>query len=232
MGKAYEANCWVDYEKLYYDGWWSPISYESGLNSNWDTAGKQGANDILYDFTQLNNGNLVFVGNNGNSTVGGVWVVVTDSTGKKNYWEKQFCRPYLTADGRALDPYSVCATPDSGFTVVGLYSCSDANGGQNAFAMHFVSASGTSVIAKEHPVSKSVSGFNTRICGSHLIIETKASEKINNAETSLFDISGKCVLTQKNNKAVVDISRISSGTYIVRMKTENCVRMGKVVIRN
>jgi hypothetical protein len=65
-----------------------------------------------------------------------------------------------------------------------------------------------------------------------LIIETKASEKINNAETSLFDISGKCVLTQKNNKAVVDISRISSGTYIVRMKTENCVRMGKVVIRN
>ena len=91
MGQAYEGNCWTKYQKLYYDAWWSPIGYESGLNTNWDTAGFSGGDDYMYDFTQLNNGNLVFVGNKswGNGATP-VWVIVTDSLGKKSFFEKQF----------------------------------------------------------------------------------------------------------------------------------------------
>jgi hypothetical protein len=135
-GMAYEGNCWTNYNTLYYDAWWSPIS--GGTRASWDTAGIQGANDYLYDFTQLVNGNLVFVGKNGNTTVGGVWVFVTDSTGRNLLWQKQFLIPYRSADGRTPRPLSVCATSDTGFTVVGDYQCVDSLGAKNAFAAHFV----------------------------------------------------------------------------------------------
>jgi hypothetical protein len=137
-GQAYEGNCWVNYNRLYYDAWWSPFYISSGANTTWDTAGTQGGDDAVYDFTQLKSGNLVFVGKRGTTTIGGVWAFVTDSTGANLLWEKQFPIPYRTADGRAPRPLSVCATPDSGFTVVGEYNCVDSIGGMNAFAAHFI----------------------------------------------------------------------------------------------
>ena len=60
--QAYEGNRWTTYKHLYYDAWWSSADYGSGSNRNWDTAGKQGADDYIRDFTQLDNGNLVFAG--------------------------------------------------------------------------------------------------------------------------------------------------------------------------
>lgn len=122
-GQAYEGNCWKKYQRLEYDAWWSPISYAYGLNETWDTAGVQGASDKILDFTQLENGNIVFVGKKADYTIGGIWAFVTDSTGKKILWERQFGIPYFHEDGRAPMPLSVCATSDNGFTVVGKYVC-------------------------------------------------------------------------------------------------------------
>ncbi len=137
-GMAYEGNCWTNYSRLYYDAWWSPISYAGGGNTTWDTAGAQGGSDGLYDFTQLINGNLVYIGTKATVADSGMWAFVTDSTGKNLLWEKQFNIPYRSDVGRALLPLSVCATSDSGFTVVGYSTCTDSLGGVNAFAAHFV----------------------------------------------------------------------------------------------
>jgi hypothetical protein len=72
-GQAYEGNCWTKYKTLYYDAWWTPISYAYGTASAWDTLGRQGGDDIIYDFTQLVNGNIVFVGSKSSiGDVGGV----------------------------------------------------------------------------------------------------------------------------------------------------------------
>jgi hypothetical protein len=137
-GRAYEGNCWTNYNTLYYDAWWSPISPANGLNTTWDTAGAQGGDDDLLDFTQLVNGNVVFVGNKSPMRSSGLWAFVTDSTGKTLLWEKQFNIPYRSNTGSNLLPLSVCATPDTGFTVVGEQFCPDSLGGTNAFAVHFV----------------------------------------------------------------------------------------------
>ncbi len=79
-GQAFEGNCWTKFKKLYYDAWWSPIAYQYGTNAAWDIAGQQGEDDKIYNFTQLKNGNLVFVGKRGFGL--GMWSFVTDSTGK------------------------------------------------------------------------------------------------------------------------------------------------------
>jgi len=79
LGQAYEEDCWDNWQRYYWDIWYSPISYPSGTNSRWLTAGVKRSNDIGYDFTQLVNGNLVFVGNRGDFNPSAVWVLVTDS---------------------------------------------------------------------------------------------------------------------------------------------------------
>jgi hypothetical protein len=232
MGKAYEANCWADYEKLYYDGWWSPISYESGLNSNWDTAGKQGASDDLYDFTQLNNGNLVFVGNRG----GGngdypVWVIVTDSVGKKQYFKKEFNLSRDPGFVPNIFPMSVIATPDSGFTLVG-WGYTDTLTGKNAFAMHYVPKDPTAVINKYQSNTKSECAINTRISRTKLTIESDATGN-NKSAASLFDLSGRCVAVKTgSNRIIMDISHISQGTYLLKVKSNNIVRTQKIFIKN
>jgi hypothetical protein len=137
-GMAYEGNCWTDYGRLYYDAWWSPISATTGINTAWDTAGAQGGSDGLYDFTQLVNGNIVFTGTKATTADSGMWVFVTDSTGANLLWEKQFNIGYRSNAGTNLRPLAVCATPDTGFTVVGEHNCPDSLGGVNAFAVHFV----------------------------------------------------------------------------------------------
>jgi hypothetical protein len=137
-GQSYEEDCWTKYQRLSYDAWWSPL----GLSGNDDyryTAGVSGADDVIYDFTQLADGKIVFVGiRQSFDQIGGVWAVVTDSMGKDILWQKQFRIPYGKEDGSALKPWTVAASPDSGFTVVGLYGLPDSSEGQNAFAAHFV----------------------------------------------------------------------------------------------
>jgi hypothetical protein len=226
MGRAYEANCWTDYEKLYYDGWWSPIGYASGLNSAWDTGGKQGGDDHLYDFTQLKNGNLVFVGNwaytGGNLLL---WIIVTDSTGKNKYWEKQ-----IVVDD--VVPYSVCATEDSGFTIVGSGGVNTDSTGFDAVAVHFVPKDPTAVITKAQYKAKTLTSIRTNINRSRLTIE--CNEFLNSkSEVSVFDLTGRCLAVKTgNNKIVMDISHISQGTYLLKVKTGNSIKTKKLFVKN
>jgi hypothetical protein len=223
MGQAYEADCWTRYGKLYYDAWWSPIDYAGGLNTNWYTAGFSGGDDHLYDFTQLNNGNLVFVGNSSDYATGGVWVFVKDALGMQTLWQKQFRIPYKTADGRAPRPLSVCATTDSGFTVVGDYACNDSNGGVNALAAHFVPKPITAVVLRSYSALKSVNGFNVHIAGTKLVVSGNVQNQAR-SEVSLFDVTGKRVAMQAlgakgSSPLSIDISKLARGMYFVRVKT-------------
>jgi hypothetical protein len=233
-GQAYEGNCWTKYKTLYYDAWWSPVNYGSGLNTNWDTAGRQGRTDYLYDFTQLNNGNLVFVGTKANTTSdsGGIWTFVTDSIGKQLYYEKQTKVPYKTTNGFGVIPYSVCATPDGGFTVAGVDECVDSLGGENAFAAHFIPKPVSSVMYRGNFQAKSLNGFSIRLVGAKLIVLNTMSKVP--ATVSLFDVSGRCVATQTvrskgSSPLSFDISHLAHGTYIVRAKAGTMIQSIKVV---
>jgi hypothetical protein len=220
-GQAYEGNCWTNFGKLYYDAWWSPISYSGGTNSAWDTAGFQGGNDAIYDFTQLNNGNIVFIGSRANGP-GGIWTFVTDSTGKKLLWEKQNPIPYKSNPGSSARGYSVCATDDGGFTVAGELVLVDSLGGHNALAAHFVSKPVSAVVSRIYSSLKSVNGFNVRIMGEKLVVSGK-TPGMAIGEVSLFDVSGRCVAMQAvgakgSSPLSFDISKLARGTYVVRVK--------------
>ncbi|HEX2955813.1 MAG TPA: hypothetical protein VHO70_03215 [Chitinispirillaceae bacterium] len=78
----------------------------------------------------------MFVGRCGNSATGCVWAFVTDSTGVNKLWKGQFRISYRTDNGRAPKALSVCATPDTGFTVAGEYTALT----QLVGAAHFVPA--------------------------------------------------------------------------------------------
>jgi hypothetical protein len=205
MGQAYEGNCWIKYQKLYYDAWWSPIRYTS-----WDTAGYQGENDALYDFAQLKNGNLVFVGTKGNSGgVLGVWIIVTDSSGKKMLWEKQ-CK--VIPDSHI--PMAVCATPDDGFTMVGGTP-------GDAFIAHFIPKPVSAVVSRNNSLSESMNGFSVHVVGAKLIVSVNAAMK-NIGQVSLFDISGKRIAMQtvgafRETPLSFDVSKLARGTYVVRV---------------
>ena len=230
-GQAYEGNCWTNFGKLYYDAWWSPISYSGGTNSAWDTAGFQGGNDAIYDFTQLNNGNIVFIGSRANGP-GGIWTFVTDSTGKKLLWEKQNPIPYKSNSGSSARGYSVCATDDGGFTVAGELILTDSLGGHNALAVHFVPKAASAVV-RSYSASKSVNGFNVRIMGSNLFVTISIPKT--SAIVSLFDVSGKRVFNATSPRPLAaplpqsrgegnfttiqfDISHIAKGAYLMRVK--------------
>ncbi|MGB7569665.1 MAG: T9SS type A sorting domain-containing protein [Chitinivibrionales bacterium] len=227
-GQAYEGNCWTTYKHLYYDAWWSSADYGSGSNRDWDTAGKQGADDDIDDFTQLNNGNLVFVGEkggaNGNSPL---WVFVTDSTGKRLLWEKQFLNK--STKNVTMYPMSVAASPDGGFTVVGYGNFgTDAN---DAFAQHFVYKPVSAVMYRGNFQAKSLNGFSVRLAGAKLVVSGKTPGMVM-SEVSLFDVSGRCVATQAvgakgSSPLSFDISKLAHGTYVVRLKAGSAVETTK-----
>jgi hypothetical protein len=240
-GQAYEGNCWTTYKHLYYDAWWSSADYGSGSNRDWDTAGKQGADDDIDDFTQLNNGNLVFVGEkggaNGNSPL---WVFVTDSTGKRLLWEKQFLNK--STKNVIMSPTSVAASPDGGFTVVGWGNFG--TNGQDAFAQHFVYKPVSAVISHSNSQFKSTNGFDLHLAGAKLLVSNTMS-KIP-ATVSLFDISGRCVANVTSPRPLAaplpqergedkfstiqfDISKLARGTYVVRVKAGMVQQAQKIV---
>jgi hypothetical protein len=226
-GQAYEGNCWTKFNQLFYDAWWSPISYAYGTNTTWDTAGFQGGDDIIYDFTQLNNGNLVFVGSR-YSGPGGIWTFVTDSTGKNLLWEKQTPVPYKTDLGTSARAYSVCATPDSGFTVAGELILSDDMGGHNAMAAHFVPISSGVVNVNQSYVS--FPQLAVRLVANRLVV---TSGMLNMPATiSLYNVSGKRIAMQTGQKGIsFDISNVARGVYFVTIRTEKGKWTSRVVVR-
>jgi hypothetical protein len=75
----------------------------------------------------------------------------------------------------------------------------------------------SAVVSRNNFQNKSSFTFNARISGSRLIVSNNMPN-LTNGGVSLFDISGKCIATQKGNKEIVfDISNIAKGTYFVRL---------------
>jgi hypothetical protein len=233
IGQAYEGNCWTNYQRLSYDAWWSPIS-TAGENSAWDTAGRQGGDDKLYDFTQLNDGKLVFVGKRSSTTdAGGMWTFVTDFSGKNTLWEKMTRIMYGTEKyGTAVTPLSVCATPDGGFTVVGPYNCNQDNGGPNAFAAHFIPVP---PVATASPRLPEVSKIHCTLTNTTATF-TFPCHPASPVELSIFNAAGKLVHRRSSvggiagsSKVVVDASRWARGVYFYHAATGGQMFSGSVV---
>jgi Secretion system C-terminal sorting domain len=218
-GQAYEGNCWIKYSHLFYDAWWSPITLANdGMNATWDTAGFEGGDDRINDFTQLANGNLVFVGkaNYSNASTSGIWVYVTPDTGSHILWQGIIAGPL-----NAGEPLSVCATQDTGFTVVGKV-------GGNAFAAHFVPGplSGVKCSRSVVPAAQ----LSARLVGRRLFVTNANSGTT--AHVSLYDVSGKRVAIQKGEKEIsLDISNVAKGTYFVQVKNAGAMWAEKIVVQ-
>ena len=236
IGQVYESDCWVNYQRYYHDAWWTPIRYNDGSIVSWDTAGMEAGNDIIYDFTQLNNGNLVFVGKKKNfsSDVGGIWTFITDSTGERILWEQQTKIIYKTDDGRAVLPLSVCATPDSGFTVVGQDACVETNGGYNGFAAHFRPAEPVAISNK--PASAILmKKLRTIITSSRVIISVVG---IGDGKLTIYNIAGKRIAslrssdrTSGSSSYVLNRSRISNGVYSYHLSSNSGFITGRFVLK-
>jgi hypothetical protein len=227
-GQTYEGNCWTNFKQLYFDAWWSPVSLLDGTNTTWDTAGFQGGNDQIYDFTQLNNGNLIFVGSR-YSGPGGIWTFVTDSSGKNVLWEKQTPVPYKADLGTSARAYSVCATPDGGFTVAGELILSDALGGHNAMAAHFVPKP-LAGVTRGVSVKTVSSTLSMRIMGKIFFVKSSVPLALP-FTVSVYDLAGKRIALQKGQEEIsVDISKMAKGTYFVQVKNAGAIQTEKVVI--
>jgi hypothetical protein len=228
-GQAYEGNCWTNYHSLYYDAWWTPITYAYGAPLSWDTAGIQGMDDVIYDFTQMVDGRLVFVGAHG----GGVWTFVTDSTGKQILWQKETAIPYKTDVGTALKPMSVCATPDSGFTVVGYSICNDSNGQYNAFAAHFVEKQPVSI--RSAPGDRNVAMSVKCVAQNGRALFTFNLERPSNLEMSVYNAQGRLVRQFNSEKlrpglrsVSLDTKALGTGVYLYRISYGANVTSGLV----
>jgi hypothetical protein len=225
-GQVYEGNCWTYYQKLYYDAWWSPISYIDGSYKTWDTAGAEQGDDILYDFTQLNSGNLVFVGSKGYQNIlgglyTGVWVFVTDSSGKKMLWESLVQGPL---DG--CQPLSVCATSDSGFITVGRI-------GHNAFAARFVPKIVT-VVSKPLVSPEKPKLIRGAVIGTKVVF-TGFKAGASPVALAVYNAAGKTVansikLKILNGSIAWDCSNVAKGVYYYSMHFKGGVARGKVSI--
>jgi len=226
-GQSYEEDCWTKYQRLYFDAWWSPLS-PTGKDDFRYVAGVSGANDVIYDFTQLASGNIVFVGKKQSfDQVGGIWAIVTDSLGKNILWQKQVRIPYLVADGSALMPWSVSASPDSGFTVVGLYGLNDSLGGNNAFAAHFIGK----------PVPNSIVRTRLPKVRNHGRIFSFEAKGATDAELRLFTPQGR--LAARYSQHVVeagpaefriDTSRLKAGLYFWQLHAGDIVGRGATTV--
>ena len=231
IGQVYESDCWVNYQRYYYDAWWTPVRYTDGSIVSWDTAGIEAGSDVIYDFAQLESGNLVFVGNP--QYVGGIrmlWVFVTDSSGKNILWESMYAGP----DSLNITPYSVAATPDSGFTVVG--SGSPVNN-PNAIAMHFIPV----LPVFSSPVTspkKILTVVRTTITNSRVLFTCTGGSV--NSVLAIYNITGKKITSLRsstsvsgNSSFVLDRSRISNGVYSYRFGSGDglLVNAGKFVLK-
>jgi hypothetical protein len=167
----------------------------------------RGGDDAVYDFTQLKNGNLLFVGLK--PYLEGphkIWVFVTDSLGKKMFFNKEYVITSSTPE-----PMAVCATPDDGFSVVGAVA------GGDAFIAHFVPKPVSSVTSIPINLEKYKKDFTVHLSETRFTLKSNVLLE-GKFEISLFDISGKRIMTQSTNKtAAFDLSALSQGTYFVKI---------------
>ncbi len=170
----------------------------------------------------------MFVGRSGNSATGGVWAFVTDSTGVNKLWEGQFRIPYRTDNGRAPKALSVCATPDTGFTVAGEYNCVDSIGGMNAFAAHFVPAP---VVRNVKKTVTPPAAFNVKsaVHGSKVVFYISGN-RVTYAEITICNAAGKqvaTVLPSGNNEMSWDCRGVAGGVYMFTVKQGRSESFGK-----
>jgi hypothetical protein len=228
-GQAYESDCWTRYQHLYYDAWWAAADLGSGANKGWHTTGKSGDDDVLCDFTQLNNGNLVFVGTRGGGNgTRKIWVFVTDSLGNGPIFDKEIF-PRDSTTNRIQYPMSVTASPDNGFTVVGYTLGQNNSLNKDAFVMHFIAKPAT--VLKPSFSGGLFSKLEIKKSGTRLWVSLPAalwakSMETGMAEVGVFDIAGKLLAKQGAGKmwkvpVIFNISRFPTGMYFVRLKLRN-----------
>lgn len=231
LGQAYEEDCWTRWKRLSYDGWWAPLSIGGAANARY-TAGVSGQEDILFDATQLIDGKIVLVGYKRSlDQVGGIWALVTDSTGKNVLWEDQVPIKYRGDRGRNMDAYAVSATPDSGFTVVGRALVNDSLGGANAFAAHFVPKPGPTGIQRAAEKQLHVSRVNGKW------VFTFDPRQGSDAELVLYSMQGRLMgrfLPNKLDAArgmfQVESARLKTGTYLWRFRVNREWSQGLAVV--
>jgi hypothetical protein len=225
-GQSYEEDCWTKYQRLYYDAWWSPLSPDGSDGFRY-TAGVSGAEDYLYDFTQLADGRIAFIGGKGGSPAMGIWVFVTDSTGKTVQWQNVYNLPGLVS-GRPRNnilPLSVAATPDSGFILVGFEGSSNVNA--NACAFKFVPKPLPSPVLR----SSKWKAHNIGLAKDWLF--TFESGQGGEAELTLFTTQGKLVkryirrgIPKGKGEIHVDAASFKAGVYLWRLKTYGGISQG------
>ncbi len=149
----------------------------------------------------------------------GIWVFVTDSTGKTIQWENEYNLPGLDNGSRRNNilPLSIAATPDSGFILVGFEGASDLN--NNACAFKFVSKPlPASVLNRTAPhLHRSVGHKNWSF--------TFDAPGAIDASLDLFTLQGKRVtrferyLSQAGHGEItVDASAFKPGAYVWQLR--------------
>ncbi len=224
-GQSYEEDCWTRYQRLYYDAWWSPLSLTGGDNFRY-TAGISGSDDFLFDFAQLADGRIAFIGRKGVSEYG-LWAFVTDSTGKSIVWERMYNLPGLI-NGKprnTLSPLSIAGTPDSGFIVIGYEG--SRSGNPNAWAFKFV--------PKPLPVSipsRPLPALRPSIGGKTWVFAFDAPSA-GEAHLDISNLQGRKIigydrhLTQAGKSAIqVDASSLRPGAYIWKLRVGSESRQG------
>jgi hypothetical protein len=225
-GQSYEEDCWTKYQRLYYDAWWSPLSPDGSDGFRY-TAGVSGAEDYLYDFTQLADGRIAFIGGKGGSPAMGIWVFVTDSTGKNIQWQNEYNLPGLV-NGRPRNnilPLSVAATPDSGFILVGFEGSSNVNA--NACAFKFVPKPlPASILNRTGPAVRPLIGRKAWVFAFD---EPDAGD----AHLEIFSLQGRKILgfdrhlSQAGQASIhVDVSALKPGSYVWKLTVGNESRQG------
>jgi hypothetical protein len=228
-GQSYEEDCWTRYGRLYHDAWWSPLS-STGKDDFRYTAGVSGANDYLYDFTQLTDGRIAFAGVKATASDSGIWVFVTDSTGKTIQWQKQYNLPGLE-NGSARNnilPLSIAATPDSGFILVGLEAGSS---NDNACAFKFS--------PKPNPLAvRRITGQrdpSVYLSGDRLFSGEVAGAA--DVHFRLFTAEGRLAAEYRRHlpgagrwEFMLDRSRVKAGVYVWQLVTGGVPFRGMVAI--
>lgn len=227
-GQSYEEDSWTRYGRLYYDAWWSVLNASGGPSVR-NVAGVSGANDNLWDLVQLADGRIAFAGGKATALDSGMWVFVTDSSGRNILWQKQFDLPGMDQGSTRsnLLPLSMAATADSGFVVVGMESTKSAN--KNAFAFRFKARPDpvSTVDPPSHRLSRAKGGWN-------LSFEAEAGAV---PELSLFDIGGRlegrCQGSPMLDGRVsfrIDSARFGRGTRIWRFENRGRIHQGKLFL--
>ena len=232
IGQEYEPDSYTKWKSFYYDAWWAEIAFAYGTISFQDTSGYKGQNDNIVDFIQLASKNLVFVGTKGGlSAYKGVWVLVTDATGKRKLFNKTFFIQDSSISPTQY-PISVASSPDSGFTVIGYVN----SNGRKAFAAHFIPKA-ISAVTNITAGYRAGSRLKARVSKTRLMVSIPVGslETRETDEISIFDMLGKRVAIQtletpRNTPVSFDISRFPAGTYFVRLQTAKNIQTAKLVI--